>query len=90
MPKRRPDHVPMRTCAVCHQAQPKRTMTRVVRRPDGEVHLDPSGKAPGRGTYLCGNLACRDARRLAAGVHRALGVSVAGEAILAEVEHATA
>ena len=31
MPKRRPDHVPTRTCAVCRTSHPKREMHRVVR-----------------------------------------------------------
>ena len=47
MPKRRPDHVPTRTCAVCRQAQPKREMTRVVRAPDGAIAVDPTGRAAG-------------------------------------------
>ena len=90
MPKRRPDHLPLRTCAVCHEVHPKRSMSRLVRRADGSVAVDPTGKAPGRGTYLCDQVACREPRRLAEGVQRALGVSVQAELILSEVEHATA
>ena len=76
MPKRRPDHVPMRTCAVCRQVHPKRSMTRVVRSGDGSIALDPSGKAAGRGTYVCEDPACREPRRLAEAVQRALGAAV--------------
>jgi predicted RNA-binding protein YlxR (DUF448 family) len=76
MPKRRPDHVPMRTCAVCRTIQPKRSMTRVVRSADGSIGLDLSGKATGRGTYLCDDPACREPRRLADAVQRALGAAV--------------
>jgi len=90
MPKRRPEHQPQRTCAVCREVHPKRSMTRLVRRADGSVAADPSGKAPGRGTYLCDQAACRDPRRLADGVHRALGVTVSPELLAAEVSHATA
>ena len=53
MPKRRPDHVPMRTCAACRQVRAKRSLTRIVRGPDGRVAVDPTGKAAGRGTYIC-------------------------------------
>ncbi len=74
MPKRRPDHVPMRSCAVCREVHPKRELTRVVRDADGDVRLDPTGRAPGRGTYVCASSACRDAQRLTAAVQRALGV----------------
>ena len=67
MPKRRPEHQPQRTCAVCREVHPKRSMTRVVRRADGTVPSIPAGKAPGRGTYLCDQAACRDPQRLADG-----------------------
>ena len=76
MPNRRPDHVPQRSCAVCRRVQPKRVMTRLVRGSDGLVRADPSGRAHGRGTYLCDDPACREPRRLADGVQRALGVAV--------------
>jgi predicted RNA-binding protein YlxR (DUF448 family) len=65
-------------------------MTRVVRRADGTVAVDPSGKAPGRGTYLCDQAACRDPERLAEGIQRALGGSVVLEQIVAEMTHAPA
>ncbi len=90
MPKRRPDHQPLRTCAVCRDVHPKRSMSRLVRHGDGSVAVDPTGKAPGRGTYVCDQAACREPRRLAEGVQRALGGPVVAELILAEVERATA
>jgi predicted RNA-binding protein YlxR (DUF448 family) len=65
-------------------------MTRVVRGADGAVSVDPSGKAPGRGTYLCAQAACREPQALAAGIQRALGGPVVAEQILAEVSHASA
>jgi predicted RNA-binding protein YlxR (DUF448 family) len=88
MPKRRPDHVPMRTCAVCRQVRPKRSMTRVVRGADGSVALDPSGKAAGRGTYICDDPACRDPQGLAAAVQHALGAPVDPGALTLEVTNA--
>jgi predicted RNA-binding protein YlxR (DUF448 family) len=90
MPKRRPEHQPLRTCAVCRDIHPKRSMSRLVRRSDGSVAVDPTGKAPGRGTYLCDQAACREPGRLAEGVQRALGGPVLAEMILSEVDHATA
>jgi hypothetical protein len=51
-------------------------MTRVVRSGDGAIALDPSGKAAGRGTYFCEDPACREPRRLAEAVKRALGAAV--------------
>jgi predicted RNA-binding protein YlxR (DUF448 family) len=43
--------VPQRTCVGCRLTLPKRTLIRVVRRPDG-IFIDPTGKQAGRGAYL--------------------------------------
>ncbi|MBI2873348.1 MAG: YlxR family protein [Chloroflexi bacterium] len=51
-------HVPMRTCVVCREKVGKRGLFRIVRTPQGEVHLDAAGKQSGRGAYLCGQRAC--------------------------------
>jgi predicted RNA-binding protein YlxR (DUF448 family) len=88
MPKRRPDHIPMRTCAVCRQVRSKRSMTRIVRGPDGRVRVDATGKLPGRGTYVCDDPACREPERLATGVKRALEVAIEPGALELEVMHA--
>jgi len=90
MPKRRPDHVPMRTCAVCREVKPKRSMTRVVRGADGSVSIDPTGKAAGRGTYVCDDPACREPQRLAEGIGRALGAATDMAALTLAVTDATA
>ena len=31
----------------------KKSLIRVVRSPEGQVSLDPTGKKPGRGAYVC-------------------------------------
>ena len=85
MPKRHPDHIPMRTCAVCRTVRPKRSMIRLVRNAEGEVVADPTGRLAGRGTYVCDELACRDPKRLAAAVQRALDAPVAVERLQLEV-----
>ena len=50
-------HIPQRTCVVCRSTADKRTLTRLVRTPDG-VQIDPTGKQNGRGAYLCDQRAC--------------------------------
>ena len=47
-----PRHVPVRTCIACGKRVSKRDLVRVVV-VDGTVSVDPSGKTPGRGAYLC-------------------------------------
>ncbi|MBC7242187.1 MAG: YlxR family protein [Anaerolineae bacterium] len=53
-----PKHIPMRTCVACRQTQPKRTLVRVVRTPEGQIVVDPTGKRAGRGAYLCRRRSC--------------------------------
>ena len=49
---------PMRMCVGCREMKEKREMIRVVRSPEGDVSLDPVGKKPGRGAYVCRDAAC--------------------------------
>ena len=46
-------HIPLRSCIVCRESKDKSELFRVVRRPDGEVVVDPTGKEAGRGAYVC-------------------------------------
>lgn len=54
----RPRHVPQRTCVACRQGKAKRELVRIVRTVDGSVRVDPTGKASGRGAYLCDQPGC--------------------------------
>lgn len=51
-------HIPVRTCIVCRQALPKRSLFRIVQVGEKGLQVDLSGKMPGRGAYLCSELAC--------------------------------
>lgn len=53
--KNRP--LPMRSCVICHQKADKRTLTRIVKTPQG-IALDTTGKMNGRGAYLCADPQC--------------------------------
>ena len=48
----------MRMCVGCREMKEKRELIRVVRSPEGEVSLDPTGKKSGRGAYVCDNEEC--------------------------------
>ena len=50
--------IPQRQCMGCRERKNKRELIRVVRSTDGTVNLDFSGKAPGRGAYICPDPAC--------------------------------
>ena len=49
---------PVRTCVACREGKPKAEMLRVVRTPDGEIKIDPTGKCTGRGAYVCNEPSC--------------------------------
>lgn len=65
-----------RTCVGCGEESPKRVLLRVVRSPDGEVQVDPSGKAPGRGAYVCLQRSCVLAARKKDALSRCLRTKV--------------
>jgi uncharacterized protein len=48
----RKKHVPERTCINCRSTKGKRELIRLVSSPAG-IEIDPRGKKPGRGVYLC-------------------------------------
>jgi predicted RNA-binding protein YlxR (DUF448 family) len=50
--------VPMRMCVGCREMKPKKELLRVVKSPEDVITLDPVGKAPGRGAYVCRSEAC--------------------------------
>lgn len=72
-------HVPQRTCVGCGETRSKRELTRIVRMPDGTVDIDPTGKKPGRGAYLCKRVRCWEQALSKGAISRALGVAIADD-----------
>ncbi|HHX21353.1 MAG TPA: YlxR family protein [Clostridiales bacterium] len=50
--------VPLRMCVGCREMFPKRELLRIVRSPEGEVSMDPTGRKSGRGAYVCHSADC--------------------------------
>ena len=48
---------PMRTCIACRTEKPKKELIRVVKYGE-EISLDLTGKANGRGAYVCNDIEC--------------------------------
>jgi len=74
MPKVR--HVPQRLCVACRQMRPKRELVRVVRTPAREVRVDPTGKASGRGAYVCPSSECAEVAVREGRLEHALEMSI--------------
>jgi predicted RNA-binding protein YlxR (DUF448 family) len=72
---------PTRTCVACRTERQKRDLVRVVRAPDGSVTLDASGRAPGRGAYLCADGSCWATALKKRSLERALDVSLPADVV---------
>lgn len=82
------EHVdPLRQCMGCRAHLPKRDLLRVVRSPDGAVTLDTTGKANGRGVYLCKDAVCFKRVRKSRALERSLQIGVP-EAVFTAIEAA--
>lgn len=79
----RPKKVPMRTCVGCRTVRPKKELIRVVRDPQGELHVDSTGKRSGRGAYICPSLECLRAAVKGKRLERALERPVPAEVLAA-------
>ncbi|MCY3783426.1 MAG: YlxR family protein [Chloroflexi bacterium] len=42
----------------CRTKRSKRELVRIVRTPTGAIELDATGRAPGRGAYICRDETC--------------------------------
>jgi hypothetical protein len=73
----KPKKTPLRTCVACGRSASKHELVRIVRSPDGETRIDASGKANGRGAYVCATQACFEAaiarKRLTSALRVTLG-----------------
>jgi predicted RNA-binding protein YlxR (DUF448 family) len=79
MKSQSPTRFPTRTCVACRTTRQKRELVRVVRRPDGTVQLDETGRVAGRGAYLCSDRACWSTALGRGAIQRALGVPLPAE-----------
>ena len=71
--------IPQRQCMGCRERKEKRELIRVVRSPEGAVSLDFRGKAPGRGAYICPDMACLKKAIRSKALERSLEVAIPEE-----------
>jgi predicted RNA-binding protein YlxR (DUF448 family) len=79
--KPRQKHVPQRMCAVCRETNAKRTLTRIVRTSESTFEVDITGRANGRGAYLCDKASCWEKAAAKPDLARALRVTPDNESI---------
>ena len=68
--------IPMRRCVGCMQSKPKKELIRICGSEDGTVRFDPTGKAPGRGVYVCRSADCFQQARKRKAIGRGLKIEV--------------
>ena len=86
----KPRKIPMRMCVGCREMKPKATLLRVVKPQDGDAHIDRTGKAPGRGAYVCDDPECLKKARKSRALERALECAIEAavfEALEAQMRH---
>lgn len=50
--------LPQRTCTGCGEKKNKNELIRVVKDKDGNISIDKTRRANGRGAYICDNIEC--------------------------------
>lgn len=71
--------IPLRKCTGCGEMKPKKELVRVVKTPEGEISLDPTGKMNGRGAYLCKDPQCLRKAQKSKRIEKALSCTVPDE-----------
>jgi predicted RNA-binding protein YlxR (DUF448 family) len=71
--------IPQRQCTGCRERKEKRQLIRVVRKTDGSVCVDFSGKVSGRGAYICPDKACLNKALKSKSLERSLEVAIPEE-----------
>jgi uncharacterized protein len=71
--------VPIRMCIACREGRPKKELVRIVAS-DGTLFPDETGKAHGRGAYICPDVECLDKAKKTKAFDRSLEAALSDEA----------
>ena len=71
--------IPLRRCVGCMVSKPKRELIRIVADDEGKLSIDTTGKAQGRGVYLCPSTDCFNMARKKKSISRSLKITISEE-----------
>ncbi|ACL69540.1 RNase P modulator RnpM [Halothermothrix orenii] len=72
--------VPVRMCIGCQTRKPKKELIRIIyNKKTGEIKVDPSGKLPGRGAYICPDKGCLKKAKKGNRLNKSLKTSISDE-----------
>jgi predicted RNA-binding protein YlxR (DUF448 family) len=72
-------------CVGCREEKPKTELIRVIRSKEGDISLDMTGKANGRGAYICKSADCLKKAVKNRGLERSLKTQIPEE-VLGRIE----
>lgn len=75
----KPKKLPLRMCTGCGEMKPKKELVRVVKPKEGDVDIDLTGRANGRGAYICRSLSCLQQARKARRFEKAFACRIPDE-----------
>ena len=70
---------PARTCIACREEFDKKDLLRIVKDKEGNISVDVTGKANGRGAYICKKHECLKKLKKAKLLDRVFAMQVATE-----------
>ncbi len=71
--------IPMRRCVATFESLPKKELLRIVRTPEGELKVDPTGRANGHGAYLKKDVEAVELAKKKGSLKRALETDIPDE-----------
>ena len=72
-------NLPQRTCVGCNIENNKNALIRIVKNKEGIISIDKTGKANGRGAYICNNLSCLEKAIKTKRLERTFGTKISEE-----------
>ena len=69
----------IRMCIVCRAQSDKKTLIRIVKNKEGQIFVDKTSKANGRGAYICNSKECFQKLVKTKGLNRAFKCEVPQE-----------
>lgn len=71
--------IPQRTCVGCKTQKNKNELIRIVINKEGSIFIDKTGKANGRGAYICNNIECLERAIKTKQIERSFERSISSE-----------
>lgn len=71
--------IPQRTCMGCNEKKDKKDLIRIVKDSNQNISIDTTGKANGRGAYICNNINCLEKVMKSKRLERVLEINISEE-----------